>query len=91
MVFNGQTLTLSLDTDVTLTGYDGVILFTKPSGVTGQWTATIAGDTVSYNILPADTSPYPGVWKVQAMATKISDPTDIKYGKITVIEFRSHL
>ena len=91
MLFNGQTITLSLDTDVDLTGYTGVILYKKPNGVEDEWAATITDDTVSYDVQPSDTENHPGVWFVQAKAVNDADPDDVKYGKITVIEFRSHL
>jgi hypothetical protein len=87
MIFNGQTFTLSLDTDVDLTGYDGVIRYKKPNEVSGEWVGTISGDTVSYDVQVGDTSPS-GVWEVQAYAT---DGTDHKYGKINVIEIRTPL
>lgn len=87
MLFKGQTITLSLDTDVSLTGYTGVILYEKPNGVTGQWSASINVDVVSYDITTTDID-VAGVWYVQAKAT-LAD--DAKYGKIQVIEFRSHL
>lgn len=88
MLFNGQTITLSLDTDVDLTGYAGVILYKKPNGVHGEWAGDITDDTVSYDVQEGDTEDFPGVWEVQAKAT---NGTDVKYGKLQVIEFRSHL
>lgn len=88
MIFKGQTITISLDTDVDLTGYDGFILYKKPNGVEGEWTGSISGDTVSYDVQSEDTEAFPGVWRVQAKAT---DGSDVKYGRIQVIEFRSHL
>jgi hypothetical protein len=87
VVFKGQTITPSLDTDVDLTGYNGFILYEKPNTVKGQWAGTISGDTVSYDITDTDID-VAGVWKVQAYAT---DGTEHKYGKIVVIEFRTHL
>jgi len=87
MVFKGQTITLALDTDVDLTGFDGFIKYEKPNGVTGQWEGTVTGDTVSYEIQEEDID-VAGVWKVQAKAT---DATDTKFGKVQVVEFRSHL
>jgi hypothetical protein len=87
MVFKGQTITLELDTDVDVSGYDGVILYTKPNGVSGEWVGSISTDTVSYDITETDID-VAGVWRVQA---KASNGSNFKYGKITVIEFRSHL
>lgn len=87
MLFKGQTITLSLDTDVDLSGYTGVILYKKPNGVTGEWAGSISGDTISYDITSTDID-VAGVWEVQAKAI---DGADVKFGQITVIEFRSHL
>ncbi len=88
MVFDGQTITLSLDTDIDITGYDGVILYEKSNGVHGEWVATVSEDTVSYDIQAGDVGGVTGVWKIQAKATMGSD---VKFGKITVIEFRTPL
>lgn len=87
MVFKGQTITLALDTDVALDGFDGFILYEKPNGVKGQWEGDIVSDTVEYDILETDID-VAGVWKVQAHAT---DGTEFKYGKIQIVEFRTHL
>jgi hypothetical protein len=87
MVFKGQTITLSLDTDVDITGYSGFILYKKPNGVQSSWSGDVSGDTVSYDITESDID-VAGVWEVQAYAT---DGTDHKYGKIQVVEFREHL
>jgi len=88
MVFKGQTITLSLDTDVDITGYDGFILYTKPNGVSGEWEGDVDTDTVSYDITDTDID-VAGVWRVQAKADDGNG--DVKYGKIQVIEFREHL
>jgi hypothetical protein len=87
MIFKGQTITLSLDTDVDISGFDGFILYEKPNYVQGQWEGTITSDTVSYDITETDVD-VAGVWKVQAYAT---DGAEHIYGKMTVIEFRTHL
>lgn len=87
MVFKGQTITLALDTDVDITGYDGFILYKKPNDVEGEWAADVSSDTVSYDITSTDID-VAGVWEVQAKAT---NGTDVKFGKIQVIEFRNHL
>ena len=87
MVFKGQTITLSLDTDIDITGFDGYILYEKPNTVQGQWSGTVSSDTVSYDITETDID-VAGVWKVQAYAT---DGTEHRYGKMQVVEFREHL
>lgn len=87
MVFKGQTITLSLDTDVDVSGYNGVILYKKPNGVTGQWVGSVSIDTISYDITATDID-VAGVWEVQAKATLVDD---VKLGKIQVVEFRTHL
>ena len=87
MIFKGQTITISLDTSIDLSGYTGYILYKKPNDVQSSWNADISGDTVSYDITETDID-VAGVWEVQAYAT---DGTDHKYGKIQVVEFREHL
>ena len=87
MIFKGQTITISLDTGIDLSGYDGFILYKKPNGVEGSWDGDISGDTISYDVTDTDID-VAGVWETQAYAT---NGTDHKYGKITVIEFRTHL
>ena len=87
MLFKGQTLTLSLDTDVDITGYTGKILYKKPNGASGEWTGSIASDTVSYSITSTDID-VPGVWRVQAYAELGASK---KYGQVQVIEFRDPL
>lgn len=87
MYFKGQTITLSLDTDVDITGYTGKILYKKPNGVSGEWAGSVSGDTVSYSILDDDID-VAGVWEVQAYAESGANK---KYGDINVIEFRTSL
>ncbi len=87
MLFKGQTIILSLDTDAIITGYTGSILYKKPNDATGSWSGTIVNDTVSYTIQTGDID-VAGVWELQAKAVS---GTIVKFGKITVIEFRSHL
>jgi len=87
MIFKGQTITLSLDTGRDLTGWEGFILYKKSNGIHGEWLATITGDTVSYDIAEGDID-IAGVWHVQAKATL---GTEREYGKLTVVEFRTHL
>lgn len=84
MLFKGQTLTLSLDTDIDLSGYTGKILYRKPNKVEGEWDAVVDGDTVSYDI-DEDDIDVPGVWRVQAYAELAESK---KYGDFQVIEFR---
>jgi len=88
MLYEGQTISLALDTDSSISGYTGTILYKKPNGVTGSWSGTITDDTVSYTIQPGDTAGCPGFWDVQAKAVS---GTIVKFGKITIIEFGSHL
>lgn len=87
MIFKGQTVTLELDTGRDLTGWEGFILYEKPNGVNGEWAGSITTDTVSYDIAEGDID-VAGVWKVQAKATL---GTEREYGKIQVLEFRTHL
>ena len=87
MIFKGQILTISLDTDVDITGFTGYIKYKKPgpNGEAGEWQGTISNDTVSYTLAPGDID-IAGVWKVQAYA--VSGNTK-KYGQIKAIEFRN--
>ena len=87
MLYEGQTISLALDTDSSISGYTGTILYKKPNGVTGSWAGTITDDTVSYTISATDID-VSGVWEVQAKAVS---GTIVKKGKITVIEFRTSL
>ena len=87
MIFKGQTVTLELDTGRDLTGWEGFILYKKANGNEGEWTGSISGTTVSYDIAEGDID-VAGVWKVQAKATL---GTEREYGKIQVLEFRTHL
>jgi hypothetical protein len=85
-VFKGQILTLSLDTDVTLTGAaDPRILYEKPNGDTGFWVATISLDTLSYTLVAGNIN-VPGVWTFQAYAVLSGA---VKYGQKVTLEFRT--
>jgi hypothetical protein len=85
MLYKGQTITLTLDTDVDITGFDGFIRYRKPNGVEGEWSGTVSNDTVSYDIQTGDIDTA-GVWYVQAKATQAAE---VRFGKETVIEFRN--
>jgi len=87
MLFNGQTFRLSLDTDADISLFTGTILYTKPNGVTGSWAGIVSNDVVYYDVQTGDVD-VTGVWRVQAKAVNGSN---VKYGKIQVIEFRSHI
>ena len=87
MLYKGQTITIALDTDSDLSGYTGYILYEKPNGTSGTWTGSVTGDTITYDI-GSDDIDVAGVWKVQAKAV---NGDDVKYGQVTVIEFRSSL
>ena len=87
MIFKGQTITLVLDTDVDISGYDGFILYEKPNGVNGEWAGTIVADTVTYDVTESDID-VAGVWRVQAKASLAGD---VQFGNLQVIEFRTHL
>ena len=87
MLYKGQTLRLSLDTDADISLFTGTILYTKPNGVSGSWTGAISSDVVYYDIQVGDID-VAGVWRVQAKAVNGSN---VKYGKAQVIEFRTHL
>lgn len=69
MSFIGQQIVITLDTGVTLSGADPVrIIYRKPSGETGTWTATVTQTTkVTYTTDEADLDEG-GLWKMQAYA-----------------------
>lgn len=87
MLFNGQTISVGLDTDANISGYTGSIRYKKPNQVEGEWAGSVVNDIVTYTIVPGDID-VTGVWEVQAKAVS---GAVVKWGKITVIEFRSHL
>jgi hypothetical protein len=63
-VYTGQDFRLTLNTRISLEGATMArILYIKPDGATGYWTATVAGKAVHYDIEAIDQS---GVWTFQA-------------------------
>lgn len=69
MSFKGQQTVITLDTGVTLTGASAAkIIYRKPSGETGTWTASVTQTTkVTYTTDEADLDEG-GLWKFQAYA-----------------------
>lgn len=64
-----------------------LILYRKPNGVTGEWTAEKYGAEVRYVTLTNDCT-VAGTWQVQACAVY---GTERKKGKICFITFKSSL
>lgn len=67
-IYTGQTLlTIKLETDLDVSlASEKKILYTKPDGTKGSWTATIDGTTaIKYDVLTNDIS-LSGIWKLQA-------------------------
>lgn len=66
-MFSGQgLLSLSLDTDYNIAAAEVTrILYKKPDETTGYWSASVSGDTLTYNIQNADLD-VEGLWEVQA-------------------------
>ncbi len=87
MLFNGQTFELSLDTDVDVTAFTGVIRYKKPNGVHGEFAGSISNDTVTYSVQVGDMD-VSGFWLVQAKATQ---GAEARYGKWTVVEIKTPL
>ncbi len=62
---NSGIVTLSLDTSIDITtASTKQILYQKPNGVKGAWTATADGTSLTYNLSNTDID-VPGVWKFQ--------------------------
>lgn len=58
-------VTLSLDTEIDISAATvKKILYKKPSGVTGEWTATVVSTSLTYNLTNTDID-QPGVWQFQ--------------------------
>ncbi len=65
-LFNGQDYKLTLDTGIVLTGATATkILYKKPDGTKGFFTATVVGTTLEYNVTPALNNAA-GVWGFQS-------------------------
>lgn len=81
----GQTISLSLDTDLTLSGASvAQIHYRKPNGVTGAWNGTVVGDTITYTTSSSDID-IAGNWRLQAYA-EISGA--IRKGKVVTQQFK---
>lgn len=68
---NQSSLEIELTTSVDLTSATPVIKYIKPSGLTGQWTATIvtaATGVIKYDILSTEIDEV-GSWRLWAYAT----------------------
>lgn len=77
-----------LDTGISLTGASSTrILYTKPSGLKGYWTATPSGTTLIYQLVDGDINEA-GIWSVQAEVV-IGGKT--AYGDISEIHFQKSL
>jgi hypothetical protein len=68
--FINQIIEIRLDTEINLTAATAPkILYTKPNGVTGQWTAAKQGTELVYTTNSSDLD-IPGTWKLQTLVTK---------------------
>ena len=85
-LFNKQTLiTITLDCGTTVTGASTArILYKKPNGTTGYWTATPSTQYLIYSVLNGDID-QSGVWEFQAYAVLSGK---IAYGEIVYRNFK---
>jgi hypothetical protein len=68
--FINQIIEIRLDTEIDLTGATlPKILYTKPTGVNGFWTATIQGTELVHTTNATDID-IPGTWRLQSFVTK---------------------
>ena len=80
--------TIRLDTDLDLSSATVKrILYEKPDGTTGYWTATADDTYLTYNLANGDIDQR-GQWKFQ---TYIEVSGEKAYGRITRIDFKSPL
>lgn len=82
----GDIVKLLLNTKITLTGYTVRIKYTKPSGVSAYWTASINGVNamiMEYTTTTADLDEV-GTWKLQAYT--FTGTTVKAHGKVVNLE-----
>ena len=76
---NQDLLTLTLQTGIDVSSASAaVVLYKKPSGTTGSWTATVSGNNVIYDVQPGDLDES-GSWSIQP---KVTIGGEIGYGDI---------
>lgn len=81
-------LLLPLDTDLDLsTATVAKILWKNPIGRKGEWTGTVVGDSIQYQLSNSSIT-VPGFWEFQAFATIGGLDS---YGDIVRIEFKKPL
>jgi hypothetical protein len=83
--YAGQSnILLTLDTGTSMASATNTkILYTKPNGLKGSWTATASGNTLQYQLANGDIDQH-GTWKFQAYA---EIATKKAYGQVTEIHF----
>ena len=85
---NTGLLTISLDTGQSLSSATVTkILYKKPNGVKGEWTATVSGTSVQYDVTNTDID-VPGTWQFQAY---VEFSGEIGRGEIVTQTFQTHL
>lgn len=86
MIYTEQSVELRLNTGIDLSGAASPkIVYRKPNGVTGEWTATIDGNELVYET-DNDDLDRNGVWRFQAFVTISSLNKLGKIAKVTVDE-----
>jgi len=90
-IFKSQTLlTVKLETGLTITSATvKKILYRKPDGTTGFWTATADGTTkLAYEVNLATDIDQAGIWKLQTFVTLSGKDG---YGDIVEVDFKGPL
>lgn len=87
--YSGDSYTqLSLDTGISLAGATVTrILYTKPNGLKGFWTATVSNTSLQYQLINGDIDQW-GRWQVQAYVEVAGKKA---YGNIVEIHFNKPL
>lgn len=79
---------ISLDTGISLTGATVTrILYKKPNGIKGFWTATVSGTSLQYQLQNGDID-QDGIWEIQAYVVIAGKSA---YGNKSEINFQKSL
>lgn len=79
---------ISLDTGISLTGATVTrILYKKPNGIKGFWTATVLGTSLQYQLQNGDIDQH-GIWEIQAYVVIAGKSA---YGNKSEINFQKSL
>lgn len=90
MLFQNQTLaSVILDTEYDISGATVLkIKYKKPNGVSGEWTGTLNGQKIVYDVVSENDLNVSGRWELQAFATIGGKNI---YGESTQMEIYPHI